>query len=178
MGIFYICNCHTSLYFTINLEAQKSEISCAGVCVMFPKVFLHFNTMSENRTWPTETASWHSVASFQRKVTTRRQTWHFLYTKIGDVPGYVYMKCILQDTGRHCGIKKWIQNQKRCLTEVLLLIKARMAQDPYVKSNCIVLEKQIPLYNNGPAIALFDCLAALDGSATNTQSFIHEPLSS
>lgn len=34
------------------------------------------------------------------------------------------------------------------------------------------LKKQIPLYNNGPAIALFDCLAALDGSAANTQSFV------
>ncbi len=35
---FYACNCHTSLDFTIYLEAHKCGISCAGACVMFPKV--------------------------------------------------------------------------------------------------------------------------------------------
>ena len=68
------------------------------------------------------------------------------------------------------------EHEKRRPAEVLTLIKSRTASDPYVKNNCIALEKQIPLYSNGPAIALFDCLAALDGSATNTS--IHEPLSS
>lgn len=78
----------------------------------------------------------------------------------------------LQDTGRQGINSKWQLEIKRdALARGLTLIKARMASDPYVKNNCVVLEEQIPLYNNGPAIALFDCLAALDGSAANTQSF-------
>lgn len=99
----------------------------------------------------------------------------FLYTNVM-LLGCIYKMCF---TGHR---KKLIQKRqlkiKRCFAVVLTLIKARMALDPYVKNNCNVLEKQIPFYNNGSAFALFDCLAALDGSATNTKSFIHEPLSS
>lgn len=69
-------------------------------------------------------------------------------------------------------LKKKNQKIKRCFTELLTLIKARMEQDPYVNNNCVILEKQIPLYNNGPATALFGCLVALDGSATQ-HSVIH-----
>lgn len=58
------------------------------------------------------------------------------------------------------------------MSEILTLNKERTSKDPYVKNNCTVLEKQIPPYNNSPTIALFDCLAALDGSKTNTQSFV------
>lgn len=66
---------------------------------------------------------------------------------------------------------KWqSENQKRCLAEVLALIKTKTVQDPYVKNYCIVLEKQILFFNNG--LASFDCSAALDGSATNSRSFV------
>lgn len=119
----------TATHFCILQNICKPSLRYNVLVSCSPKVFLHFITLSENRTWPTETASWHNVAFFQRKVTTRRQTWHFLYTKTGDVP-WLYVKCVLQDNG---GL--WLQdtttelateNQKLRLTEVLTPIKARM----------------------------------------------------
>lgn len=116
----------------------------------------------------------------EEKVTTRRQTWHFSSTLKKMCCSRVVTKSVFYRTTGKTAVprhefKNGNWNSKRwSLAMLSTLIMAGTASDPICQEQSYRPWKSKLLFKiMAPAIALFDCVAALDGSSTNTQSFAH-----